>query len=180
MWYMYICPLYMRCHALILVTCIAVLSHLVVKGVYTCEIWIVGTNNKLLSGPRQTRKIQYRREMAKGSVKPKDEARMDVFTRCWNESCSSMYKVYISIMLLFIWEEKIGMLQVICIIHYSCLLCNLYNLCSFLISFFFLCRLKIIHDSHEFILEFSTVANNNAYVYWFKGIICNCYKTIVR
>jgi hypothetical protein len=26
--------------------------------------------------------------------------------------------------------------------------------------FIFLCRLKITHDSHEFILEFGTVANN--------------------
>jgi hypothetical protein len=29
---------------------------------------------------------------------------------------------------------------------------------------YFLCRLKINHDSHEFILEFGTVANNRAYV----------------
>jgi hypothetical protein len=28
--------------------------------------------------------------------------------------------------------------------------------------FLFFCRLKINHDSHEFILEFGTVANNNS------------------
>jgi hypothetical protein len=36
----------------------------------------------LLGGPRQIRKIIYRRELAKGSVEPDDEAGMDVFVRC--------------------------------------------------------------------------------------------------
>jgi hypothetical protein len=54
----YICPLYMRCHAPILFTCIIVLSRLVIKGECMCEIWIVGRNNKLLGGPRQIRRIQ--------------------------------------------------------------------------------------------------------------------------
>ncbi len=40
------------------------------------------TNNKLLGGPRQTRKIQYGREVTRGSVYPKDEAEMDIFARC--------------------------------------------------------------------------------------------------
>ncbi len=35
---MYICSLFMRCSAPILFTCIAVLSHLVVKGGCMCEI----------------------------------------------------------------------------------------------------------------------------------------------
>ncbi len=57
----------MKCSAPMF-TCIAVLSSLVVKGGCTCEIQIVGTNNKLLGGPRQTRKIQYGRELARDSV----------------------------------------------------------------------------------------------------------------
>ncbi len=52
--------LYMRYHAPMMFTCIKVLSRLVVKGGYTCEIWIVGTSNKLLGGPRQTRWIRDR------------------------------------------------------------------------------------------------------------------------
>jgi hypothetical protein len=47
---MYICSFYIRYHPPIMFTCIAVLSHLVVKGGYTCEIWVEGTNNKLLGG----------------------------------------------------------------------------------------------------------------------------------
>jgi hypothetical protein len=40
-------------------------------------------NNKLLRGPRQIRKKQYGRDLAKGSVKPEDEARIDIFARCF-------------------------------------------------------------------------------------------------
>jgi hypothetical protein len=40
-------------------------------------------NNKLLVGPRQIRKIQYGRELAKGSVKPEDEPRIYIFARCF-------------------------------------------------------------------------------------------------
>jgi hypothetical protein len=41
----------------ILFTCLLVLSHLVVKGGCTCETLTIGTNSKILGGPRQTRKI---------------------------------------------------------------------------------------------------------------------------
>ncbi len=68
MWCIRICPLYIRYHWPILFTCIAVLSRLVVKGGNTCETQVMGTNNKLLGGLRQTRKIQYGRELARGSV----------------------------------------------------------------------------------------------------------------
>jgi hypothetical protein len=36
---------------------------------------------------------------------------------------------------------------------------------------YFLCRLKINHDSHEFILEFGTVANNYAFVSYQQTMI---------
>jgi hypothetical protein len=54
-----------------------------VKGGCTCENWDVGTNNKLLGGPGQIRKIQCGREPARGSVRPEDEAGMDIFARCF-------------------------------------------------------------------------------------------------
>jgi hypothetical protein len=62
------CLLYIRCSMPVWFTCIAVLSRLVIKGGYTCEIGIVGTNNKLLGGLRQKQKIHYGRELARGSV----------------------------------------------------------------------------------------------------------------
>jgi hypothetical protein len=36
---------------------------------------------------------------------------------------------------------------------------------SILIGVYFFCSLKINHDSHEFILEFDTVANNK--IHWY-------------
>jgi hypothetical protein len=105
-------PLYMRYHAPMLFTCTAVLSHLAVKGEWMCEIWIIGTNSMLLCGPRQTRKIQYGRESRKGSVYPR--TRPEGAER---SSRSSMYKMYISIILQFIKEEKNGILSVWFIVH---------------------------------------------------------------
>jgi hypothetical protein len=63
-------------------TCKKVLSGLDVLGGCTCEIRIVGTNNKLLGGPKQTRWIRDRSKLGKGSVQTEDEARMDIFVRC--------------------------------------------------------------------------------------------------
>jgi hypothetical protein len=56
----YICSLYMRYHAPLMLTFIIVLSRLVVKGGCTSEIGIVETNNKLLGGPRKTNKVDTR------------------------------------------------------------------------------------------------------------------------
>ncbi len=81
-WIVYICSLYTLYHAPMMFTCIKVLSRQGGKGGCTCEIWIVGTNNKLLGGPRQTRWTQVRNGLGKGSAWPEDEARMDVFVRC--------------------------------------------------------------------------------------------------
>jgi hypothetical protein len=38
-----------------------------------------------LGGPRQTRKIQFGRELTRGSVEPEDEVKMDVFARCFKK-----------------------------------------------------------------------------------------------
>jgi hypothetical protein len=139
---MYTCPLYTRCHTPILFTCIAVLSRLVVKGGWTCEIWIIGTNNKLPGGPRQTRKIQYRRELGKGSVLTEDKARMDVFARCCRKSRSSIYEMYMGIMLLFTWKEKDWDIM-------SYLYGSLIAIAPFIscLIVYFLCRLKINHKT---------------------------------
>ncbi len=50
-----------------LFTCIAVSVQLLREG-ECVKYESFGPNNKLLGGPRQTRKMQYRRELAKGSV----------------------------------------------------------------------------------------------------------------
>jgi hypothetical protein len=83
------------------------------------------------------------------------------------DSCSSMYKVYINVTHMKRKDRDV-----------VCCLCNLLFMFDFIhcpcltIYFFydwyfvsmpdclFFCRLKINHDSHEFILEFGTVANN--------------------
>jgi hypothetical protein len=80
----------------------------------------------------------------------------------------SMYKMYIGIMLQFIWKKKIGISWVTCVMHYLCLIiycsaaCMIHSSCLIV---YFLCRLKINNDSHEFILEFGTVANSNKSIY---------------
>jgi hypothetical protein len=48
-----------------------------------CEL--LGANNKLLGGPEQIGKIQHRRELTKGSVKLNDEARINIFARCFKK-----------------------------------------------------------------------------------------------
>ncbi len=106
------CRLHIRCSMSISFTCIAVLSCLVVKGGYTCEIWIVGKNNKLLE------------ELARGSVLPEDEARMDIFARYFKKNSRlNMYKVYDDVIHM---KKKMGVgmfmtdLFVTRDTHYSC------------------------------------------------------------
>ncbi len=70
-------------------------------------------------------------------------------------------------MLQFIWKEKIGISWVACIVHYSCLIIRCSGACmihSPCLIVYFICRLKINHDSHEFIVEFTTVVNKYKYV----------------
>jgi hypothetical protein len=101
------------------------------------------------------------------------------------DSRSSMYKMNMNIMLQLIWNKRLGCFEylyicahawlfvslAVCVIRCSCLifiLCSVYNSLSCLIVYF-LCRLKINHDSHEFILEFGTVVNNTADI---PGFLC--------
>jgi hypothetical protein len=81
-------------------------------------------------------------------------------------SHSSMYKEYKNVTRI---KEKTGMLCVTCAINCSCWIshCSCLTTIPLMIDtlfscliVYFLCRLNIKkHDSHEFILEFSTVAN---------------------
>jgi hypothetical protein len=71
MWCIYVCPSYTRCSMVILFTCVLVLSHPVVKGECTCETRIVGTNSKILGGPRQTRKIHVEETWQKAQSDPR-------------------------------------------------------------------------------------------------------------
>jgi hypothetical protein len=71
MWCRYVWPLYMRCSIAILFTCVLMLSCPVVKGGCTCETWIVGTNSKILGGPRQTRKVHAEESWEKIQSKPR-------------------------------------------------------------------------------------------------------------
>ncbi len=101
----YICSLYMIDHAPMMFTCMRVLSCLVVKGGCTCEIWIVGTKNKLLGGPRQTRWTQDRSELVKSN--PRTRPRFTYSRGPARDSRSGMYKMYIQIMMLwFVRKEE--------------------------------------------------------------------------
>jgi hypothetical protein len=156
----------MRYHEHILFTCITVLSRLVVKGQWVCKIWIGGTNNKLLGGPRQIRKTQYRRKRAKGSFWPRTKPEWTYSRSASRSSCSSMYKC-IQISCSCSLERKDWDVVSYGMIHCSHIFCCL-SILLFMHNLFlmsnccFLCTLKINHDSHEFILEFGTVANSGA------------------
>ncbi len=82
----------MRCLAPMLFTCIAVQSPLVVKGGCMCETYNVGANNKMLGGPGQTRKIQYRRELAQ--FNPRTRLEWTYSQGAARDNRSSMYKMY--------------------------------------------------------------------------------------
>jgi hypothetical protein len=44
----------------------------------------------------------------------------------------------------------------------------------------YFCRLKINHDSHQFILESGTVANNNAAVFYSKQVQIYCSRIVLQ
>jgi hypothetical protein len=106
---------------------------------------IVGTNNKLLGGPRQIRKMQYGRELAQGSVKPEDKIEMDVLCAS-RDSRSSMYKVYIVVnhVKRKDWDVTSHLYNLLIVLDYS----SLYNLYDslFMLDYFF--SLEPITHSH--------------------------------
>jgi hypothetical protein len=80
------------------------------------------------------------------------------------DSRSIMYKMYRCYAAIHIKRKDLDIMRYLCVplfmINYLLLIayCSVVHVLC-LISCFF-CRLKINHDSHEFILEFRTVANN--------------------
>jgi hypothetical protein len=115
MWCIYVCCV--RCHAPILFTRIVLVSHLAVKGRCTCEIGVVGTNNKLLGGPGQ--QGRYNKEESWQEAQSNLRTRPE-WTYSWGasrDSRSNMYIVYMVILL-----QSMGMLWVVYLIFCSCLI----------------------------------------------------------
>ncbi len=147
-----------------LFTCALVLSCAGGKGGYMCEIWIVGTswNEQQDTGwARINKEDTCGREPARGSFKTWNKAMMDVFARCFKKTAIQeyMYKIYDC---KIVPEENCHELTAV----YHPGLIMLPWLSVFVRPDFsnidwclFFCRLKINHDSHEFILKLGTVAN---------------------
>ncbi len=153
----------MRCSIAILFTCVLVLSCPVVKWGCMCETWIVGTNSKILGGPRHTRKVHVEEGRQEIQSNPRTSHDRRICKVLQESSHSSMYKVYDNV--TYAKEKKTEMSWVFCLQYIcSCLIVVHDYLCLHLPDFsptdcLFFCRLKINHDSHEFILEFGTNAN---------------------
>ncbi len=107
MWCIYICPFYMRCHAPILFTCIMVLNRLVVKGGCTCEIWIVGQITSWWVGQDKQGGYKIGASWPMVQSNPRTRPGWTYSRGAARDSRSSMYKMYIEIMMLwFAWNEK--------------------------------------------------------------------------
>jgi hypothetical protein len=150
---MYICPMYMRCNAPKLFTCIAVLSRLVVKGGCIGEIWIVGTNNKLLGGLRQLRKIQFGRDWQEAQSNPRTRSRWTCSRGASRDSSSSMYKVYIAIfhMKRKDWDVTSQLYNLLFVLDYS----SLYNLYDSLFMLDYLFSPEPLTCFHAWLFIFS-------------------------
>ncbi len=146
------------CGIAMLFTCALVLSYRGGKGGFGCEIWIVGANSKILGGPGQTNKI------------PVEESQQEVQSnpgmrpwRMYSQGASGRwaFKYVQSYDYAILPEENCHELPAICYPCFIMIFCvhtsRFYNTDWCL----FFCRLKINYDSHKFILEFSTVANNS-------------------
>jgi hypothetical protein len=93
------------------------------------------------------------------------------------DSHSSMYKIYIEIVVAwFVWKKWRKDSE--CRISPAWLTClqDAVHILSIWLICLFLCRLKINHDSYEFILEFGTIANTYIYIY---TVYINIWKTEV-
>ncbi len=93
-WYTYVCPLYMRCSMSMLFTCVLVLSRQIVRGGCKCEKWIVGTNSKILGGPRQTGRYMWKRAGKRFSLTQRRGHDGRICEVLQESSRSRMYKVY--------------------------------------------------------------------------------------
>jgi hypothetical protein len=145
---------YIRCGVAVLFTCTAVRP--VRKGEH--EIWVVGVNSKILGGPRQTRRMltsQSNRSLSSTLDWGHEERICEVLQE---DGHSSMYRTMI--------------VYLFCKNKLSWVICNMLSvinydysmICKPILQYwpmFIFRRLKINHDSHEFILEFGTCANNN-------------------
>ncbi len=150
--------MYIWCSVAMLFTCTLVLSCLASKWGFECETWVVGTNSKILGGPEQTRKI-----LTEAS---QQEVQSNYGSRPWRtylRGASSRYPFkyvpsYDCIVMRI--EENCHESPIVHYLVWLYVIIHVHRLDTQYWSMFIFSRLKINHDSHEFILEFSTIANS--------------------
>jgi hypothetical protein len=153
-WCTYIHVCHVLCSFVVMFTCTLVRSHPDSRGA-RCETWTIAINSKILVG-RGNKMHAHRERPVWGSVLARKEAMKDVFARCFKKTAVQECTVIICNCCLIM-----SCIQVSC--YYSCIQGYWFII---LINVYFR-RLKINHESHEFILESGTVANN--YCSWQKG-----------
>ncbi len=112
-----------------------------------CETWIVAINSKIPAG-RGNKMHSHRVRPEWGSVWAWNEDMKDIFARC-------LRKIAVQVCIVIIMHSCLISLCIHIIV--SLLLQGIWSV--ILIGAYF-CRLKINHDTHEFILESATFANS--------------------
>ncbi len=145
------------CSIVMLFTCTLVWSRPVGKEGFERETWAVGVNSKILGGPKQIRRM-FLEESSKGLSQTLDWGyEGHIHEVLQKDGRYSMYKL---------WLHNYAVKRNYCKLFIACylwlirlFLARKLNLQYW--SMFIFRRLKINHDSHEFILEFCTVSNTN-------------------
>jgi hypothetical protein len=150
----YICSVYLSYCAPMSSTYITVSSRLVVKGGCTCEIKSLGPITSCWVGQNKQGGYKIGVIWQRAQSNPRMRPGWTYSQGAARDSHSSMYKMYIDYDVVIHLEKKKKKIKVLCI---ACMT-NCLLLCDWFVCF--LCRLKINHDSHEFVLEFGTVANS--------------------
>ncbi len=142
-----------------LFTCTLVLSCPVGKEGFEHETWAVGVNSKILGGPKQIRRMLME-ESSKDLSLTLDWSHEGRLREVLQENGRSrMYKLWLH---NYVVKRNGHELFVVCYPWLIMIISYSQARLAILIDFYFH-RLKINHDSHEFILEFGTVANT----FWF-------------
>ncbi len=146
--------------AKVLFTCVQVLGHQQEEGV-ECEMWAVGANSKILGGPEQTG-IYLREEV-------QQEVQSNPGPRKWRTYSQSAPRTQL---LKYVQRRSYVIVRMrrTCLYFYVLFTCchdylvthylSRISELSAILTVVYFHRLRINHDSHKFILESGTVANN--------------------
>jgi hypothetical protein len=140
---MYIHVCLVLCSIFVMFTCTLVRSHQIVVGA-GCETWTIAINSKIPAG-RGNKMHAHRVRLEWGSVWA-----WNIFTRCFNE-------IAVQVCIVIIVHSHLISLS----IHIPCLYSCVQGIWFVILTDVYFRRLKINHDTHEFILESGTIANSS-------------------